>query len=174
MKIYLFSSIISWSSVAICRQLHVFFWKKSTLEFRLSKIVKVFLKKITDFATFRTRFPIEFQNLYSSTRHQVRKGHYLFYIEKICNFDRIEKALIEWFSFGPIYIYNNKKPMNSRSSVAGSLQKPLVLIRIMCDCHLHPIIKSWDRWVWPAILNMYSQKRTDIFLFWDSAKHLVI
>ena len=65
------------TSAAIWRQLSAFFWKNSTLEFRLSKIVQVFLKKITVCGIFRTRFLIKIHKLYGTKEDQVRKGHCL-------------------------------------------------------------------------------------------------
>ena len=55
-----------------------------------------------------------------------------FTLKKICNFDPIEKALIEWFSFGPIYIYN-KRTHEFKVQFGWFTSKPLVPIRIMCE-----------------------------------------
>ena len=41
--------------------------------------MEVFLKKIRACGTFTTRFSIEIQKLYGSTRRRVREGHYLHY-----------------------------------------------------------------------------------------------
>ena len=79
-----------------------------------------------------------------------------FYFEKICNFDPIEKALIEWFSFGPIYIYN-KRTHEFKVQFGWFTSKPLIPIRIMCELvfwwRKKNLSKQNTMVVWPVYID---------------------
>ena len=67
-----------------------------------------------------------------------------------------------------IYRWQNIPSFLCLLSIISS--KPLVLIRIMCDCHLYSIIKSWDRWVWPDILNIL--KKEQIYFYFEIVQNI--
>ena len=84
-----------------------------------------------------------------------------FYFEKNCNFDPIEKVLIEWFSFGPIYIYN-KRTHEFKVQFGWFTSKPLVPIRIMCEvliCTIHTYCICTN-FSYLSCIIQYKMKRT--------------